>query len=156
MKGKKGTYLLLIVVCGIWIGIAIEIRNAFSAENESIAIVDLPATNKKIQKIKKEKFTIQIADRDPFLGTLRKKKKVRKPQKKNTKPQKVVRWPRIKYKGIITDRDNKTAVFLIEVNGTVQLMKRGSNQSELTLIKGDKSSITLLHKKEQKEFTRVN
>jgi len=153
LKGKKGTYILLAVVCLIWLGIAIEIINAFSPEDETLAAANIPKASKGIKKIEKEIFTVQTVNRDPFLGTLQKNKIVRKPKKKTEKPKEIIRWPRINYKGTITDKNNKSAVFLIEVNGAVQLMKKGATQSELTLIKGDKSSITLLHKKERKEFT---
>lgn len=156
MKGKKGTYILLAIVCIIWIGIAIEIITAFSPENETTSVVNIPISNRKIQEIEKEIFSIQTVDRDPFLGTLRKKKIPKKVQKKKIKPQKTVKWPNVKYKGTITDKNNKIAVFLIEINGSVQLMKKGNIQSELTLIKGNTSSITLLYKKERKEFSIIH
>jgi len=155
LKGKKGTYILLAIVCLIWIGIAVEIVNAFSDNDESVAAVNTPILNKKIESIDKEVFSVQTVNRDPFLGTLQKKRIVKKPQKKITKPKKTIRWPRIDYKGIITDKSSK-AVFLIEVNGVVQLMKKGIAQSDLILIRGDKSSVTLLYEKERKDFMLKN
>lgn len=155
MKSKKGTYILLVVVCVIWIGIAIEIINAFSDEEAGVSTLNKPIKNKPIQKIDKEVFTISNVERDPFLGAVLKKKFSPKKARKKEVSKTKINWPRIQFKGLIKDKKGNS-IYLIEVNNQVQLMKVGALQSDIKLISGSQSNVLLDYKKEQKEFDIEN
>ncbi|WP_299432259.1 hypothetical protein [uncultured Aquimarina sp.] len=155
LKGKKGLYILLPVVVFIWGAILFQVLDAFSGEDP----VDSDITAISFTTIKtkeRDTFTIGEVDRDPFLGTMYRPKKVinKNPKPRVKKPE--ITWPTIRYKGLVSAQNNSSAIFLVEINGADQLMKINDSFSEAKLIKGSSSSIKLRYKGKTKQFQILN
>ncbi|MBQ4804326.1 hypothetical protein J8L88_15790 [Aquimarina sp. MMG015] len=155
LKGKKGLYILLPLVVFIWGAIIFQVVDAFSDEDPVMSTI----TNVSFATIKtkeREKFSISDVDRDPFLGTIyRPKKTTPKKGKTKSKKQETI-WPSIRYKGLVSAQNNSSAIFLVEINGTDQLMKIKDSFSEVQLIKGSSSAIKLKYKGSTKQFQILN
>ncbi len=155
LKSKKGLYILLPLVAFIWGAIIYQVTDAFSDDDP---VITNTATVKfsKIESKERDRFTISDAERDPFLGTLYKPKK--EPVKKVASKTKklVITWPSIRYKGLVTGGKDNTAIYLIEINGVDQLMKRNTMVSEVKLTKGTSSWVQLRYNGKTKRFDILN
>jgi len=157
LKGKKALYILFPVVALIWGAIIVQVIGAFSDDDPigldtGGAIVISDITTKE-----REKFTLSTIERDPFLGTLyqpEKKviKKLTTPKTKKT----TISWPSITYKGVVSGQNSANAIYLIEINGTDELMTLKQTLSEVTLIKGLPNSVRLRYKGKTKDFKISN
>ena len=135
LKGKKGLYILLPVVVLIWSAIIFQVLDAFD-DDDPVITASNTVSFVNIETKEREKFTLGIVDRDPFLGTIyRPKKVVNINPKPRVKKQEIV-WPSIKYKGLVSDQNNASSIYLIEINGSDQLMKVNDTFDEVTFSKG--------------------
>ena len=107
-----------------------------------------PKTNTEV-----DTFSIQIVNRDPFLGTLLVKKKPKKKFKKPTQPKVV--WVPVLYHGSISKQNTKTKVFIVSINGQQNLMKIGQTIHEVKLIKGNNHSVTVTYKRARKTIQKT-
>ncbi|WP_109301634.1 hypothetical protein [Aquimarina sp. AU474] len=152
LKGKKGLYILLPLVVFIWGAIIYQVTDAFS-DDDPLATDSTAITFSKIEGKERDHFLISSVTRDPFLGTMYKPKK--EPVKKITprvkKPE--VTWPSVTYKGMVT---GNPVIYLIEINGTDQLMQRNEVVSDIKLIKASSSWVQLRFKGEAKRFEILN
>lgn len=155
MANSKGKNIILgVVVIAVWGAIAFKIISYFNKSN----IVELPASNVFKTagiKVKKDKFKIDASYRDPFLIEV--KEKISKPdinsrdfEFQNAKPQ--VRWPEIKYSGVIETSNKIKKVGLLQVNKRDFLVSEGDTTSKLTVIKIFKDSLRLKYSNEEKVF----
>ncbi len=155
LKGKKALYILLPLVALIWGAIVVQVIGAFSDDDP----VRTGVTSVNITPVKtkeREKFTLGTVDRDPFLGTLyQPKKKKRKSTTPRVKKTKLV-WPSIRYKGVVSGQNSANAIYLIEINGTDQLMNLKQTIDGITLQRGKSGSVSLRYKKIIKEFKIIN
>ncbi len=139
MKKNTKTYLLLAVVLGIWGIIGYKVFNTIAPEPEQNT---LAAVTKFTPKAIKEKDTFSIiADyRDPFLGTIKKNKKVKKLKKPVVKKETL---PEIKvlYTGHIMDDTTNEKIFFVSINGKQELMTIGTSINKVTLLSGSKTKI---------------
>ncbi len=151
LKGKKGLYILLPLVVFIWGAIIYQITDAFS-DNDTVIPKASTVTFSKIESKNRDLFTISTIERDPFLGTMYKPKK-ELVKKSIAKPKRqALIWPTVRYKGLVTGEQNANAIYLIEINGVDQLMKRNEVVSEIKLLKGTSSWIQLRYKGKTKRF----
>jgi hypothetical protein len=159
MKNKKGIYILLPLVLGIW-GTVLYQFFSFGDQEEQINTASFDSVNlSPLKKFAADTSEIDVNFRDPFLGgsyqpastnntsNVRPVKTVKKvkPQVKVKEP---LVWPDIKYKGIVSDTKNKNKVFMLVINGRTFLMKIGSTENEVTLVDGDRETIDVKYKKE--------
>jgi len=155
LKGKKGLYILLPVVALIWGAIIFQVVDAFDDDDPVITASDT-ISFASIETKEREKFVLGTVDRDPFLGTIyRAKKVVNTNPKPRVKKQEVI-WPSIKYKGLVSDQNNASSIYLIEINGSDQLMKVNDIVDEVRFSKGSNNSVTLRHKGQTKQFKMSN
>lgn len=153
MKNKTKTYILIILVFGIWgiIGykiLAVVNPNDSEVEHEAFNMSFEPTLN-----IALDTFSISVAERDPFLGTmLTKKKKVARP-KKVPSPKTV--WPPILYHGTIAKQESKIKVFVVSINGSQRLMKIGQTFNEIKMVSGNSKSITVSYKGTRKTVQKT-
>jgi len=155
LKGKKGLYILLPIVVFVWGAILYQIVDAFS-DDDPIVEDTTQISFATVQSKEREKFTIRDVERDPFLGTMYRPKKVT-PKNPNPTPKKTKTvWPQIRYKGLVSTQNNSSSIFLIEINGADQLMKRNDSFSEVKLIKGSSNTITVRYKGITKKFQILN
>ena len=155
LKGKKGLYILLPVVVLIWSSIIFQVLDAFD-DDDPVITASNTVSFVNIETKEREKFTLGIVDRDPFLGTIyRPKKVVNINPNPRVKKQEIV-WPSIKYKGLVSDQNNASSIYLIEINGSDQLMKVNDTFDEVTFSKGSNNTIKLRYKGKMKQFKMSN
>ena len=153
MKNKKNIYFLLPAVLIVW-GILIYkvVSGLNPSEQHSQAIEPTGQFTPKSFK-KTETFTIKADYRDPFLGTLQKKKTTK--TKRKTSPvveEESIPFPNIIYKGIISPKNKNEKVFLIIVNGQQHLFKSNTTFSEVKLLNGNPKDITVQFQDQKKTF----
>jgi len=151
MKNKKNIYFLLPLVVIIWGLIAYKIFSGLKPSTFNEKVIQ---TNKQfIPKIVKQTETFKIDSnyRDPFLGTIKKKKTaVRKTGKSVVK--KTVVFPIVIYKGIIAPKNRNEKVFIIVVNGKQYLFKRNSVFDNVKLLSGTTHEVVLQFQNNRQTF----
>ncbi len=150
MQKKSTTYFLVVMLISVWGIIAYKIFSGTSGKNTAV-------TN-SIQyktfdfKHKQDTFSIVANYRDPFLGTLPKRKKYK--NKRFHTPQKTpVIWPDITYNGALFPKKAE-ASFLIDINRKGYLLKRNQSRENVKLIKGNKNYIIVRYKGELKKIEK--
>lgn len=153
MAGNKSKNIVLgLIVIIVWGAIAFKVVSYFSKSS----IVELPTTNVFRTagiKVKREKFTLDASYRDPFLNEV--KEKIVKPDQSRDfdfqiKPQ--VRWPEIKYNGVIEATNKTKKVGLLQINKKVFLINDGDSVSKITVLSMYKDSLRLMFSNEVKVF----
>ncbi len=140
MNKNTKTYILLGTVILIWGIIGYQVLGGFSIENDSEQTLQI-SNYKPVSTQKKEAFTILADYRDPFLGTLPKKKTTTKKVKK--KPKQNTPQINIQYTGLITDSNTKNKIFFVTINGTQHLMNIKNKIQNVQLISGNSKQIKL-------------
>jgi len=150
MKNKRNIKILIPVVAVIWGLVLYKLFEAFYPE-------DLPMTTSTQTKFElpkyqeRDSFSLTALEKDPFLGTIARKKAQRNggtKQSKNT-----TEWPTTSYEGFVADDKGRTTVFVITVNGEQHLLKQGEMVQNVKLIRGSKQSIQLQYDGQRKTFT---
>ena len=120
----------------IWGIIGFKIYNALSPDTPESKEFAAIKFNPQV-KSQKDTFSISANYRDPFLGTMPKKKinKVSKPKKKEA-PKRT-----ISFTGSILNKNANSSIFFITIEGVQFLIKPGQTHKEVTLIKGTEKSI---------------
>lgn len=144
---------MLPIVIIIWGIVIYKIIAAFSPD--PVAISDNFESTFVAPKFqKKEVFTLLPIESDPFLGILYvNPEKNKNNNKTSSKPKKDLIWPEINYLGIVSDKDSKASVFILQINGKQHLLKKGETLEEFKVIKGSKDKIFINYKGKTKEFT---
>ncbi|MCF6318178.1 MAG: hypothetical protein L3J83_02700 [Proteobacteria bacterium] len=149
MKNKTKTYLLIVLVIGVWGSVGYKIWSGLNPVIPEVKQQDVFVSfNPKINAVI-DTFSVQTAERDPFLGTLT------KPQVKNTmslatKQTKTVVWLPISYHGLVKKQGSKQEVFVVNINGKQQLLKLRQSIEGVTLVKGNTKEIIVRYKNQQK------
>lgn len=149
LKNKTKTYLLLVVVLGIWGVIGYKIWSGFNTEvpeakQQEFAVSFNPKTNTVI-----DTFSVQTAERDPFLGTLT-LQKLKKTNTTKSKKQDNFVWLPISYQGLVKKQDSKEEVFIVNIRGKQYVLKLGQKIDSVTLVKGNIKNIVVRYKNKQK------
>lgn len=147
MKNKTKTYLLLIVVLGIWGTIGYKILNGLNPNIPQEIAQNMDMTFKPNQQITNEVFYITAIERDPFLGTLSNRKK-RKSTAVNTIPKQksIENNPSISYSGSIKKQNTSSEVFVISINNKQYLLKKGQTVDSIRLIRGNSKEVVVRYK----------
>lgn len=153
MKNKTKTYVLIVLVLGIWGLIGYRVLSAVNPKEPTVPqqYVDV-AFHPKAQTAT-DTFSIQKANRDPFLGTLlvkKEKQSIKKVQVKTT-----VEWPQISYQGHIAQQKGKAEIFIVSINGRQQLMKTGQILDGVKLVHGTEKAIALSYKGIRKTIQKI-
>jgi len=146
MKQKTKTYVLLAVVLVIWGIVGYNIYSSVYG-NTTNEVVDAgsPGTSFKKKKIKgNNDFSLHAHDRDPFLGTIKKKQLkptvVKRPAVNSSAPE-----TQVAYAGMVkTGASKGESIYFIRINGARHLMHIGDKVSKVKLIRGDETQITVL------------
>lgn len=142
MAKNTKTYILLGVVALIWGTIGYKVISGLSpADLPAIATSDSVDFKPK-KSTPKDTFSITANYRDPFLGTVPKKKKL----KKATAPRKVVPEIKLQYTGSIIGDDSQSSIFFVTIEGVQVLLKPKQTVQEVTLVSGSEQQIRIRHK----------
>ncbi len=153
MKNKKNIYILLPLVLFIWGAVAYQF---FSFSNEEIPDVQSQNMTIKPFVIKpQDTFSININNRDPFLGKINTNESTSKVTSTNTvnkapKAEKEIIWPNVQYKGIVSDVKDKIKVYMIIIDGKTYLMKKGDEENGVKLKDGDRETAYLVYQRDLK------
>jgi hypothetical protein len=150
MKKKGKTYILLIVVFGIWGAIGYQIFSKLSPDDSPMIATNSDISFTPKQAIEKDTFSINSEHRDPFLGKPYQLKQTSTTKKRVLKKKDPIVFPPITYKGVISKQQSAQNIYIIAINGTQQLFKVGKMIHEVKLLKGNKKSITISFKGERK------
>jgi uncharacterized Zn ribbon protein len=151
LKNKTKTYLLLVAVLVIWSIIGYKIYSSLNPELPEVVLNDAEAVFNPKTGIEIDTFSIKTTDRDPFLGTLTKKSnKTASLKQNNTTKQEDSNWPQITYGGVIKRQNSNEQVFVVTINNTQYVLKKGQKVDNITLVKGDNASITVRFNNTQK------
>ncbi|MCK4661792.1 MAG: hypothetical protein KAT68_02920 [Bacteroidales bacterium] len=162
MKNKKILYILLALAIIIW---ALIFYRIFKFLNKTPEVHYSYNYQKKYEKeeIKKDTFFIIADYRDPFLNKILipKVKNEGKPKVNNKKDNsrtkrrvKKIKWPVIKYGGVISSKDNNKKIALIKINDKDYLMEVNSESEEIKLINIFTDSIKVVYKDEKKTIIK--
>ena len=148
MKSKRNTYILIGLVLIIW-GLVIYqfFDGAGPVENLMVQNELTSFRPKEVQP--RDTFSINTFERDPFLGTFKTKPRVKRSY---IKPPEPISWPSIVYKGTISNSSNAGNIFIVEINGTQHLLKKGAAENGVKLLKGGDKQITVSYQKQQKQI----
>lgn len=100
-------------------------------------------------------FSIKTIERDPFLGTLsvdRKKAKSvpnRKASNKNLENEALVT-----YGGMIKKQNSSELVFVININSSQYLLKKGQIADSVKLVNGNEKTITIRYRNKNRTIKR--
>ena len=116
---NKKTYILLGVI-SLNLGY-VGYQTVYGSKNPSKVTAVKSNKDFKIEpnNTKKEIFELLPITKDPFLGTL-KRKKGTVIKNKNTKEK--ISWPSIAYSGIVASNQNTSKIFILNVNGQQVLL----------------------------------
>jgi hypothetical protein len=64
---------------------------------------------------------------------------------KNIKDEAIV-FPSIQYKGIVSDNNEKSKVFMLVVDGQTFLMKKGNVENDVVLKDGNRKAVTIIYR----------
>lgn len=131
----------------IWGAIGYQIVSAVNPEKEKVENQDFAIAFNPKKETKVDVFPIDIANRDPFLGTFLVKKKT---EIKSGSKNKELVWKPIIYHGNISNQNNKDVVYIISIEGYQYLMKIGDQFKEVKLIKGTSEYVKLSYRRDIK------
>lgn len=150
MKNKKLLYILIPLAILVWGYVIFMIFNA-SSSSETIILSDksrLPFQMKDTTR--GESFIILANYRDPFLGKIyrprnriTKTKIIKKAIPKKIEP--VIRWPNIRYGGIIVNKKTQKKVALVRINENDYLMQEKDVNQGVELKKMYPDSVQLIY-----------
>jgi hypothetical protein len=150
MKSKKNSYFLVPAVLIIWGLIGYRIYKGFSTPKTTVNAITTTADFKPVKINSSKPYEINANYRDPFLGTLASNLKKRTT---NAKPNEQIAFPKIVFKGIVSPKTkNKSAVYLVQINGQQNLLKLNNTTQEVKLISGNDTKIVLEYKKARQSF----
>lgn len=152
MKTKKKTYVLLVLVLGVWGTFAYKLISGLNPDlpefgNQQVMAVKDFRVNAKI-----DTFSVTITSRDPFLGIVTKKKPSDIPKKKRS----VISWKPVEYLGTVKGSEKGQQVFIVTINAQQYLLKKGQTRDSIRLVSGDKNRVVLRYKNKQKTIARKN
>ena len=148
MNKKRKTYLLLVLVIGVWGLIG---YNIFSYLNPEAPHFE-PQIQQQftVHKETKQKDTLVISNyRDPFLGKI-------KTNRKNLKTQNtpIINYPTVVYHGIV--KGAKVKSYIISVHNQQELVKIGHTFLGVKLISANTKQIIITYKKVKKTIKLQN
>jgi hypothetical protein len=151
-QGKNINYVLITALIVVWGSIMYQFffKNS-NDENLSEMTYEAIQDNEPFQRTKK-KYTLLLKYADPFKGqstTVDRSNKV--PVKKI---QKVVRWPRITYKGSVKNHSTLEAIALLTINKKSLLIKEGEVKSGYLVKAVYNDSVRLIFEGQEKTFYR--
>ena len=134
--------MLLVVVVAIWGTIGFKIWSGLSDKvSEQIVQNSLEEFRPK-RAVETDSFSIGEVSRDPFLGTI--KKKATTPRKRAVRQP--IKWMPIIFNGVIKNTKTRQQVFVVQINNTEHILKKGNQVEGVTLIKGNPKSIVVKYK----------
>lgn len=154
MSKQGKTYILLVVVLGIWGFLGFKVVSFIGEEDSEVAVLVNPTTPILEEPLERETIVIQADYRDPFLDKPY-IKKVKKAQKRKA-PTKKPEPPKmqISYSGMVGEAGSSDRLFFVTISGQQHLMSLKDQVQEVQLVWGNKDSIRVQYSG-HKEYIRL-
>jgi hypothetical protein len=154
LKNKTKTYVLLVAVLAIWGIIGFKILSTLNPDAPKMVAQDDTELISPKAILNTEIFTIQSAERDPFLGTLYAKKKINT-YPKTIIPKEVFVWIPVLYHGTVSIQNSKEKICVLSINGQQQIMKVGQEVNEVKLVKANNTEVLVSYKGKRKAIQKI-
>ncbi|MBS1520718.1 MAG: hypothetical protein JST50_06975 [Bacteroidetes bacterium] len=149
MKNKKLTYLLIVIVAGLWGLIIYSVLGAVSADDDTSAQAPISIVKEAYNdfSVPKDTAKLLLNYRDPF-GIVKQKDTTSIKAVKSlahpvvpavTKP--AMNWSFITYSGYIRNPSTKKLITLVNINGQNTTLSEGESKSQVKLLKNLRDSI---------------
>ncbi|MFC5048352.1 hypothetical protein ACFSTE_13440 [Aquimarina hainanensis] len=159
MKKKRINIFLGIVLLVIWGLVGTKLLRSFFTEKEVVITSEALVTpTVRIERIK-DTFSLDIQDRDPFLGKIKTRKK-RAPKKKAPsytgipKVKQVTQWPAITYLGFVKSSGHKYRLGLLRVDGVLKRVREGGVIKGVQVLKVEKEQLVVRLGKELRKIKK--
>lgn len=146
--------MLLVTVLAIWGIIGFKMVSTLNPDAPKIEQQNRLVTFSPKTNAKETAFTINTADRDPFLGTLYITHKTTIKPKITTQKEAFV-WIPIVYHGTISTQQSKSQIFIISISGQQYVMKVGQEMNEVKLLKANNKDILVSYKGARKTISKL-
>jgi hypothetical protein len=164
LNNKTVTYLLLLLVAGIW-GFIIYRVMISTDHSDTTSLLTTKSVITKEEENDLDTFSIRANYGDPFLGkkipssyqsgsfvssddnTIRKRKE-------KGVPKEAIDWSFISYQGLIKNRSANHIVALINIDGKEYMVKEGDIEKEVKILKNTRDSIRVEYKNKKKYILR--
>jgi hypothetical protein len=159
-NNKTSTYILLIIVLGLWIVVFYRIYKSFFSEDEGEMVAVVNAKPNKIVLEDSNTFLLKANYQDPFLGKFATSlmrsgnssgvvTTVNKTSIPKVKIEPVkIDWSFIKYFGLIKNHQTQKQVALVSINGRQHMVSEGDNVDEVLFVKNFRDSIKITYQRE--------
>lgn len=160
-NNKTSTYILLIIVVGLWIVVFYRIYKSFFADDEGGMVAVVNSKPNKIVLEDSNIFLLKANYQDPFLGRFSNSlvrsanstnvvvSSVKKAVAPKVKKEPIkIDWSFIKYFGLIKNQQTQKQVALISINGKQHMVSEGEKVDEVLLVKNFKDSIKVTYQGE--------
>jgi hypothetical protein len=154
MKSKTKTYLLLIAVLSIWGIIGFKILSTLNPEDPKLKQHEDRVTFTPKTSLDIDTFSIQMSERDPFLGTLLVKKQEAN-KSVNSLPQESLVWMPIAYHGMVSKQGSSEKICVISIDGQQQIMKIGQDRNGVKLVRASNTEIIVGYKGAMKTIPKL-
>jgi type II secretory pathway component PulC len=144
LKSKKSLYILFPIVLVIWGGVIFKTVAAFSDEPALKNTIEVPNRKESLKFVKKDTFSLLELESDPFLGQSYSKPAVKK--EKVSVVKRVIDWPVINYLGLVSGKNKKSAIHILQINGNQFLLKSGETAEEVKVISSLDDKVWLSYK----------
>ncbi len=150
MTKQQKTYVLLVAVIAVWGVIGYQIYSKLG--NDTEIATEMAAIEKYQPKNIEQRVAYSINEtyRDPFLGTIKTKKKVVKRKKAMKKTDPTKPFPNIVYNGVVNGGGVQS--YVLTVNGKQELFKLRETIKNIKLVKASSEKITVQFNNESKSF----
>lgn len=135
LNKKTKTYLLLGAVIIIWSSIVFKFFSGYNPEVVSVEQQDLATNFKPILK-KVDTFSVQEIPRDPFLGTIS-KKRTSSISTVTRKAKDTLQIPKMVYLGLLKKQQSKNQIFVLNIDNEQFIVKKGQVVKKVKVIQAD-------------------
>lgn len=167
MKSKKSTYLLIILVLGVWGAVAYKIFSHIRKGDDTEQVYNF--NNSKVDEVfaTDTQIVLSLNYPDPFLkgsrhnagGDMRTvstkvniRERIDPLYGQNTQSQVV--WPEIIYSGIVRNKKTNEALGLVQITNSSQLMRPGQDFGGVRLLELYSDSIRLNFQNQKKTIRK--
>lgn len=152
LKSNRNVKYLLPMVLVIWGLFFFRLFDACSPDAPISKETSPVAKFNPPRSVPRESFELLPVERDPFMD-----REYRRPDISNISPgpkAEKAPWPNLQYLGTVSDGDSGKRIFILNINGTQQLMSKGETLEGVTLLSGNTEKVTLGFKGERKELSK--
>lgn len=134
---------MLVAVLSVWGIFGYKIISTLNPVQPETLSQQLSVNFKPKPAIKNDTFSIEPVLRDPFLGTIKNKKVSYIKATKRTTP---VEWPKVIYGGMVKKQNTNAHIFVLNINDTQYLLKKGQGINDVTMVSGNSKEIVIRYK----------